>query len=161
MAIWSLTEERIEKLLKQKAEKAGEIEMLAQKSPSDLWEEDLEEFIEEWRKQTTEAKARAKKSSQKGRRGSKKLQIGGKGNVSKKLGNDSDSDFAVGGKSKKAGTKKMQSKINTAWSHVTSPPKASTKPASKPSNEKASCVFFFKKNLPRHPPTKSLGVQNN
>src|SRR2546423_1755190 len=115
MAIWSLTQERIEKLLQQKAIKTEEFESLAKKSPSDLWEADLHEFIEEWRTQTTEANARAKKASQKGRRGSRKLQIGVKSIASRKL-DDSDSDFAAGGKSKKAGAKKVQQKINTPWS---------------------------------------------
>src|SRR2546430_915579 len=109
MAIWSLTQERLEKLLNQKANKSEEFETLAKRSPSGLWEEDLEGFIEEWRTQIADAKARAKKAAQKGRRGSKKLQIAGKGTSSRKHANDSDSDFAVGGRSRKTGPKKVQS----------------------------------------------------
>src|SRR5438309_856456 len=78
-------------------------------------------LIEEWRTQTTEANTRAKKASQKGRRGSKKLQIGVKGIASRKL-DDSDSDFAAGAKSKKAGAKKVQQKITPSWSQLASPP---------------------------------------
>lgn len=50
MPIWSLTKERYESLLKIKGEKEDLLNTLLQKSPKDLWNEDLEEFLEEWQK---------------------------------------------------------------------------------------------------------------
>lgn len=50
MPIWSLTKERYESLLKVKGEKEALLNTLLQKSPKDLWEEDLEEFLVEWEK---------------------------------------------------------------------------------------------------------------
>ena len=48
MPIWSLTKERYESLLKVKGEKEALLNTLLQKSPKDLWMEDLEEFLAEW-----------------------------------------------------------------------------------------------------------------
>ncbi|ODV78226.1 DNA topoisomerase II [Suhomyces tanzawaensis NRRL Y-17324] len=48
MAIWSLTKERYEKLLKQKDEKEEELNILLRKSAKDLWNEDLDDFLVEW-----------------------------------------------------------------------------------------------------------------
>ena len=50
MPIWSLTKERYEALLKTKGEKEALLNTLLQKSPKDLWNEDLEEFLAEWKK---------------------------------------------------------------------------------------------------------------
>ncbi|KAK5780806.1 hypothetical protein RI543_001931 [Arxiozyma heterogenica] len=46
MRIWSLTKERYEKLLKQKQEKEVELEELLKLSASDLWNIDLDKFLE-------------------------------------------------------------------------------------------------------------------
>lgn len=50
MPIWSLTKERYEALLKVKGEKEELLNTLLQKSPKDLWNEDIDEFLIEWEK---------------------------------------------------------------------------------------------------------------
>ncbi|KAG0688568.1 DNA topoisomerase 2 [Pichia californica] len=50
MPIWSLTKERYESLLKIKGEKEVLLNTLLQKSPKDLWNEDIEEFLIAWDK---------------------------------------------------------------------------------------------------------------
>ena len=49
MPIWSLTKERVEKLLKQVGDKELEIDTLLKLTKEDLWKRDLDEFIAEWR----------------------------------------------------------------------------------------------------------------
>lgn len=46
MSMWMLTEERKNELLNQKDNKITELNILKKKSPSDLWREDLDAFIE-------------------------------------------------------------------------------------------------------------------
>ncbi|TKA74110.1 hypothetical protein B0A55_07082 [Friedmanniomyces simplex] len=106
MAIWSLTQERVEKLTRQIGEKEEEVDVLTRKSPKDLWTTDLDELLEEWQKQLEEEARREKKVRAKGRRASAKLGFGAKGGGKKrKAGEDSefdeDSDFGV--KKPKAG----------------------------------------------------------
>ena len=48
MAIWSLTEEKIAKLKEQAAKKEIEFLALREKSPRDLWNADLDLFLQEW-----------------------------------------------------------------------------------------------------------------
>lgn len=48
MSIWSLTRERYEKLLRQKEEKNDELMAFLSKSPKDLWNDDLDQFLDEW-----------------------------------------------------------------------------------------------------------------
>ena len=48
MSIWSLTTEKVEKLLKDKGTKEAELNVLLGKSAKDLWNEDLDSFMEEW-----------------------------------------------------------------------------------------------------------------
>lgn len=48
MQIWSLTQERYEKLLKIQGEKETQLNILLGKSPKDLWNEDLDTFLEQW-----------------------------------------------------------------------------------------------------------------
>lgn len=48
MAIWSLTKERIEKLLQQAGDKEVELLALLEKSPIDLWNKDLDDFLVEY-----------------------------------------------------------------------------------------------------------------
>ncbi|XP_071112129.1 DNA topoisomerase 2-alpha-like isoform X2 [Haliotis cracherodii] len=45
MPLWNLTKEKKDELCKQRDAKAVELEKLRRKSPSDLWEEDLETFL--------------------------------------------------------------------------------------------------------------------
>ncbi|KAK5175786.1 DNA topoisomerase 2 [Saxophila tyrrhenica] len=98
MAIWSLTSERVEKLMRQIGDKEEEIDLLIKKSEKDLWREDLMGLQEEWQVQLDEEAKREKKVKSKGRRASAKLGIGGKGKKRKAAGDsddEADSDFAV------------------------------------------------------------------
>jgi DNA topoisomerase-2 len=112
MAIWSLTQERVEKLLKQIGEKEAEIDTLIKLSPKDIWNVDLDAFVDEWNLQEEEDKKRKKKIAGISRRASQKLGIGaGKGAKGKKkrkmddsASDDSESDF--GPVKKKAKPKK-------------------------------------------------------
>lgn len=95
MAIWSLTQERVDKLLRQIGDKEEEIDQLIKLTPKDIWLRDLEEFETEWHTQLLEEEERTKKADKKGRRGSRKLGIGaakGGGKRKKKRSGDSDSD---------------------------------------------------------------------
>lgn len=109
MAIWSLTEERVEKLLRQIGDKEDEITTLTKLSAKDLWTKDLDDLSEEWQNQLDDdAKiARKSKSKSKGRRASAKLGIGAGKGKKRKAGDDSDfddedSDFDIGPKKVKA-----------------------------------------------------------
>lgn len=111
MAIWSLTQERVEKLMKQIGDKEDEIDALIKLSPKDLWNIDLDAFVEEWNVQLSEEAERAKKIQRMGRRASHKLGIGaskgGKAKKKRKIGSDSDdsgsdSDFGPVKKKTKA-----------------------------------------------------------
>ncbi|KAG2069851.1 type II DNA topoisomerase [Suillus decipiens] len=54
MAIWSLTKEKIDKLMQQAADKDAELLALLERSPNDLWNEDLDIFLKEWEKSCQE-----------------------------------------------------------------------------------------------------------
>ncbi|KAH0008439.1 hypothetical protein KCU80_g21732, partial [Aureobasidium melanogenum] len=113
MAIWSLTQERVEKLLKQIGDKEAEVDALIELSPKDLWTKDLDELLEEWHTQLEVEETRAKKSKSKGRRTSHKLGL--LGNSKKRKSNDSDDDddddFVVSKKSKTAAKSSAASRI--------------------------------------------------
>lgn len=98
MAIWSLTQERVEKLLKQIGEKEEEIDALIKLSPKDIWAVDLNAFVAEWDLQLEEESKRKKKIAGITRRASHKLGIGGakggKGKKKRKM-DDSDSDASA------------------------------------------------------------------
>ncbi|KAI6133866.1 DNA topoisomerase II [Pisolithus croceorrhizus] len=59
MAIWSLTKEKIEKLLQQAAEKEAELLALLERTPKQLWNEDLDNFLKEWEKSCQEYESRS------------------------------------------------------------------------------------------------------
>jgi DNA topoisomerase II len=100
MALWSLTQERVEKLQRQIGDKEDEIDLLMKKSKEDLWIHDLDEFIAEWRFQLEDEHNR-KRNIRKGRRVSKKFATAAsaKPGVKKRKGLgdslDDDSDFEV------------------------------------------------------------------
>ncbi|EPQ61209.1 type II DNA topoisomerase [Gloeophyllum trabeum ATCC 11539] len=54
MAIWSLTKEKIEKLRQQAAEKEQELLALLKLTPAQIWNTDLDKFIDEWEKSCRE-----------------------------------------------------------------------------------------------------------
>ncbi|KAJ4485455.1 DNA topoisomerase II [Lentinula aciculospora] len=97
MPIYSLTKEKIEKLRKQAADKEAEIMVLLRKSPKDLWNEDLDQFLEGWRKTEDEFQQKMAASTaavKKGKRKQAVLQtrksLGGGG---RRGNNESDDDF--------------------------------------------------------------------
>ena len=107
MPIWSLTKERIERLLKQVGEIEEAIDKLIKRSKEDLWKSDLTEFIEEWRFQLEDQRKTKKKVLNTGRRGSKKLHVGA-GAAGRKRKNDEDDDFDAAPKAKKAAAPKAK-----------------------------------------------------
>ncbi len=96
-----MTQERVEKLLRQIGDKELEIDELQKLSPKDIWTADLDAFVEEWNNQHDEEAKRKKKIASMGRRASHKLGIGaskgGKGKKKRKFdeteSDDSGSDF--------------------------------------------------------------------
>ena len=96
MAIWSLTQERVEKLMKQIGDKEDEVDVLIKLTPKDLWNADLEAFVAEWNIQLVEEAEQKKKIQRMGRRASHKLGIGaskgGKTKKKRKMGDSDDSD---------------------------------------------------------------------
>lgn len=97
MPIWSLTKERVEKLLSQIGASEIEIDTLIKLSREDLWSKDLDDFINEWRTQLQEENNQRKKMASLGRRASSKLNIDAKvpGRKRKAQGGDDDSDFGT------------------------------------------------------------------
>lgn len=113
MAIWSLTQERVEKLRKQIGDKEEEVDALIKMSPKDIWNVDLDAFVDEWNTQLDEEAKRKKKIAGITRRASHKLGIGAsKGGKKKKRkagddsGSDDDSASDFGPVKKKAKPKK-------------------------------------------------------
>lgn len=98
MAIWSLTKEKVEKLLTDVAKIEGEIETLTKLSPKDLWNTDLDAFLEEWHRVLEEDKRVADEGPVKKR--AKKLTALKKGKK-KDDDEDFDEDFAPKAKGKK------------------------------------------------------------
>lgn len=91
MALWSLTQERVEKLQRQIGEKEQEIDILLEKSKEDLWRADLDDFIAEWHLQLEEEQNR-QRQIRKGRRTSKKFATAVKAGKKRKGDDDGDSD---------------------------------------------------------------------
>ncbi|KAI4845057.1 type II DNA topoisomerase [Aureobasidium sp. EXF-8845] len=116
MAIWSLTQERVEKLLKQIGDKEAEVDALIKLSPKNLWTQDLDELLEEWHTQLQVEATRAKKSKGKGRRTSQKLGLMGtsKKRKSDDSDDDDDDDFIVSKKPKTAAKSAAASKTAPA-----------------------------------------------
>ncbi|KAJ1653276.1 DNA topoisomerase 2, partial [Dispira simplex] len=50
MPIWSLTRERVEKMLRERDEKQSDLDVLLKTSPMELWNRDLDAFLEGWEK---------------------------------------------------------------------------------------------------------------
>lgn len=95
MPIWSLTKERVEKLLRQVGDKEMEIDTLIKLTKEDLWTRDLDDFLAEWRFQLDDEAKRQKKVASMGRRASKKLNIAGGAGGRKRKNDSDDDDFNV------------------------------------------------------------------
>ena len=131
MPIWSLTKERVEKLLNQVGDKEIEIDTLIKLTKEDLWTRDLDDFLAEWRFQLDDEAKRQKKVANMGRRASKKLNIAG-GVAGRKRKNDSDDDdFNVAPvKVKKAAMPKKE--VGGLLSYMMPETKTKASPKSKP-----------------------------
>ncbi|EZF32142.1 DNA topoisomerase 2 [Trichophyton interdigitale MR816] len=111
MPLWSLTQERVDKLRRQIGDKEMEVDALIKLSKEDLWRKDLDEFISEWRFQLEDEENRRKKIASRGRRLSAKVKTGSRATAAKKrkAGSGDDSDFDVP-KVKKAAVNRVQPK---------------------------------------------------
>ncbi|ETN41157.1 uncharacterized protein HMPREF1541_03092 [Cyphellophora europaea CBS 101466] len=99
MPLWSLTQERVDKLTQQIGDKEVEVDLLNKKTIQDLWIADLDEFVEEWHAQLNEEKQR-QRDIRSGRRTSKKFYTGKPAGKKRKNAESDDDDFEV--KPKKA-----------------------------------------------------------
>ena len=125
MAIWSLTQERVDKLQDRIREKEDELDALIKTIPKDIWKKDLDGFVSEWKFQLDREAQRTKQRRQMGRRASTKLKIGGKPGGKKRRANDSDgysdSDFGVSKAKKKGAASRVQAKPSTLTNYLAKP----------------------------------------
>ncbi|KAF2675536.1 type II DNA topoisomerase [Microthyrium microscopicum] len=145
MAIWSLTQERVEKLMKQIGDKELEIDTLIKLSPKDLWTTDLDDFVNEWHTQLEDEKTRAKKSRSAGRRGSSKLGLAGKPAKRKRKGEDDSDDEFMTKKPKKPAAK---------------PKEAAPKAKAPAVKQKSVLESYFQKST-QSPPTPKAAPKAN
>ena len=66
MPIWSLTQERIDRLQQQIGDREVEVDTLSKLTPQDIWKIDLDDFIAEWRFQLDDEAKRQKKAANMG-----------------------------------------------------------------------------------------------
>lgn len=126
MAIWSLTREKVTKLLQEVANKELEIDELLKLSPKQLWATDLDGFIMEWRLTLEEDQRRASEGTVKKKRGGKLL---GKGAKGKKKADADDSDYEAKKKKTAAAKAKVETKKqSTLGFKPAQPEKAEKKP---------------------------------
>src|SRR5436305_12196789 len=94
MHLWSLKQERVDKLLRQIGDKESEIDTLIKLSKAELWQRDLDDFIAEWRLQLEDEDKRQRAITKvtKGRRTSKKFTMAARPQNRKDLGDDSDAE---------------------------------------------------------------------
>lgn len=153
MAIWSLTQERVERLHKHIGDKEDEIDALQRLTPKDLWTSDLDEFVTEWNTQLEDEGKRKKKIANLGRRDSRKLGIGAKGGKAgkrKKKNADSDSDsdeFSDYGPAKK----KPKPKTSGLLGYLKKDPDEAVKklePAKSSTIKQTGLLGYLKKPLP-------------
>ncbi|KAJ6107024.1 DNA topoisomerase II eukaryotic-type [Penicillium capsulatum] len=134
MSMWSLTQERVERLRHQIGEREHEIDALIKLSKEDIWKKDLDEFINEWRFQLEDEERRERKAAGLGRSVSSKLTAGGgRAAASRKRkaanGDDPDDEDFGAPKSKKtsaATKKKAEPKTNSLANFLN---KSSAKPS--------------------------------
>ncbi|CRG90833.1 DNA topoisomerase II [Talaromyces islandicus] len=109
MPIWSLTQERVEKLLRQIGDKEMEIDNLIKLSKEDIWRQDLDDFINEWRFQLEDERRRERKVAGMGRRQSAKLMTSKTASKKRKV-DDDDEDYGAPKAKKSAAAKKADPK---------------------------------------------------
>ncbi|KAI9055018.1 hypothetical protein LZ554_002159 [Drepanopeziza brunnea f. sp. 'monogermtubi'] len=91
LPIWSLTQERVEKLKAQMAAKKDEHDTMEKLTEKDLWCEDLDKFVNEWEVQLAEEADYQKTIRNTNRRASKKIGAGGK--ISKAKAKSADNEY--------------------------------------------------------------------
>lgn len=130
MPIWSLTKERVERLLKQVGDVELTIDALIKLSREDLWRRDLDAFLETWRFELEEDRKTMRQMHSKGRRASNKLRIGG--TAGRKRKDSDDSDFEAPAKAKKGKPTGIAAVLNepaiVKEKKLTAKPKLSAKP---------------------------------
>lgn len=140
MPMWSLTQERVEKLRRQIGDREMEIDALIKLSKEDIWRKDLDDFINEWRFQLEDEDRRIRKVANMGRRVSSKLATGGgRPAASRKRkavnGDDpDDEDFAAPKSKKSTAAKKKEQPTNSLANFLN---KSSAKPKP-PANDGAA-----------------------
>ncbi|KAJ5174226.1 DNA topoisomerase 2 [Penicillium canariense] len=120
MPMWSLTQERVEKLRHQIGDREMEVDALIKLSKEDIWKKDLDDFINEWRFQLEDEARRLRKVQNMGRRASSKLMTGaGRATAASRkrkaaTGDDpDDEDFAAPKSKKTAAAKKKEQPVNS------------------------------------------------
>lgn len=136
MPMWSLTQERVERLRRQIGDREMEIDALIKLSKEEIWKRDLDEFINEWRFQLEDEDRRLRKAANLGRRASSKLATGGgRSAPSRKRkavnGDDpDDEDFGAPKSKKSTAAKKKAQPTNSLANFLNS----SDKPKAAPTN---------------------------
>ncbi|KAG8528188.1 DNA topoisomerase 2 [Bacidia gigantensis] len=133
MPIWSLTKERVEKLLKQIGEVEEAIDTLIKLSKEDLWKRDLTDFIEEWRFQLEDDRKSQRKVANMGRRASSKIKVGAAIGRKRKVQDGADSDFDDAPKAKKAAVPKVRGGLLGDYFGATAPSKPPSQKTKGPS----------------------------
>lgn len=112
MPLWSLTQERVDRLRRQIGDVEVEVDKLIKLTKEDLWRRDLDLFIEEWRVQLDDEHKRKRRINNMGRRTSRKVTVSASGPTVKKrkgLGDyDGDDDFEDRPRAKKPAVAKVQ-----------------------------------------------------
>ncbi|CCM06356.1 uncharacterized protein FIBRA_08613 [Fibroporia radiculosa] len=94
MAIWSLTKEKMEKLRQQAKQTEGELLILLERTPIQIWQCDLDRFLEEWRATCEQWDAKIISADASGNKKGKRKQPTLKAAMKKAAGDDdSEDDF--------------------------------------------------------------------
>ena len=132
MPMWSLTQERVERLRRQIGDREQEIDALIKLSKEDIWKKDLDEFITEWRNQLEDEDRRARKAAGMGRRQSSKLMTGSGRAAPRKRkaanGDDPDDEDFGAPKSKKTAAAKKKAEPTNSLANFLSKPAAKPPP---------------------------------
>ncbi|THU89449.1 type II DNA topoisomerase [Dendrothele bispora CBS 962.96] len=93
MPIWNLTKEKIDKLRQQAADQEAQLLVMLKKTPKEMWNEDLEKFLEEWAKAEEEHKLKIYAASGGNKKKRKQQTFKTRKSLGKSRDNDSDDDF--------------------------------------------------------------------
>jgi DNA topoisomerase-2 len=136
MPIYSLTKEKVERLLKDKEEAQKELEILLSRTPHDLWEIDLKNVEDEWNNVLELHKI----EEEAGIVGSNKGKKRGKGSAAARQRKHDDDDFAP-----KSVARKRNTTGNTATNTSASQSAASSTKASAGTSQRKITDMFTKK----------------